>query len=203
MKKLTIIAVMLIVSAAAFGQSKFKFGVTGGMNLSKMDFKVITSDSKIGWNAGFIGELSIANNFYGNLSLLYSNKGYKLEEKDEGDKFITKQQANYIEVPLHIGYKLPVAENISILGEAGPYAGFLVNAKWKEEDIYDGEKHKDSASNKDEFKKIDVGLGIKAGIEFSQRIRLTVGYDWGLANLSKDGFKTHNRNFNVGMVLFF
>ena len=57
MKKLTIIAVMLIVSAAAFGQSKFKFGVTGGMNLSKMDFKVITSDSKIGWNAGFIGEL--------------------------------------------------------------------------------------------------------------------------------------------------
>ena len=70
MKKLTIIAVMLMVSAAAFAQTNFRFGVTGGMNLSSANFSIHFGNlkSRFGYNAGVIGELSFANNFYGNIS---------------------------------------------------------------------------------------------------------------------------------------
>ncbi len=67
MKKLTIITVMLMVSAAAFGQNKFKFGVTAGVDLYENAW------GTTGYNAGFIGELTFNNNVYGNASLLYLN----------------------------------------------------------------------------------------------------------------------------------
>lgn len=200
MKKLTILAVMLMVSAAAFAQTNFRFGVTGGMNLSSANFSIHFGNlkSRFGYNAGVIGELSFANNFYGNISALYSDKGYKFTSSDDDEDYTDKQKIDYIEVPVHVGYKYPVNDVISLLGEAGPYAGFLLSAKQTSTD-----KYEELGNNKDDFKKIDVGLGIKAGIEFSQRVRITVGYDWGLANFVKEGVNGKNKNFNVGMVVFF
>ena len=198
MKKLTILAVMLMVSAAAFAQTNFKFGVTGGMNLSKVHIPNwnVNSDNKVGWSAGIIGELSFANNIYTNMSVLYSSKGYKYGYDDEyGDD---KNTYNYVEAPIHIGYKYPVADKISILGEVGPTFGFLVSAKGVEE----GYKW----SGTEDFNKFNFGLGFKVGAEFINRIRLTIGYDWGLSNNYKDvddWGKERNRNFSVGMVIFF
>ncbi len=30
------------------------------------------------------------------------------------------------------------------------------------------------------MKRFDFGLGLKAGVEFSQKYQISIGYDWGL-----------------------
>ena len=190
MKKLLFLAIALAISVSAFSQTQFKFGVTGGMNLSKETTKFVSLGSKVGWNAGFIGEVTFASNIYGNVSALYSNKGFK---EIEGDG---TANTNYIEIPIHLGYKYNVSDKFSVLGEGGPYAGFLISAKYKE----DGHEYKGT----EDSKKLDVGIGLRAGVEINRRFRLMVGYDWGLANtIDDEEQKTYNRNFSVGMVVFF
>lgn len=198
-------ALALFIAASALAQTDFKIGLTGGMNVSKMQTSLVNMDNKVGWHAGLIGELSFENNFYGNLSVLYSNKGFKYEENDDGDTFTTTQQANYVEIPIHVGYKYPVSNKVKFIAEAGPCASILTSAKVTEEEWcpHAKEGDKESYKNDKEFNSFDIGLGFKTGFEFSDRFRITLGYDWGLSNIAKEGIKTHNRNFTVGMVLFF
>lgn len=193
MKKLTIIAIMLMVSAAAFGQN-FRFGISGGMNLSKEHLRNLNMNygNKVGFSAGLIGELSFTNNLYVNTSVLYSTKGYDSGDSEDKDN----QTSNYLEVPIHLGYNYPITNKISVLGEAGPYFGYLMSAKGYDEGYkWDGTE---------DFNKLDVGIGFKVGAEFIKRFRLTVGYDWGLSNIYKEDWgKVNNRNFTVGVTLFF
>ena len=139
MKKLTIIVVMLIVSAAAFGQSKFKFGVTAGVDLYNEFW------GSTGYNAGFIGEFSFNNNLYTNASILYSNT------------FNSGGYSGYLKLPVHAGYKLPIANKVKIIGEIGPHLGFEL------EDFDD---------------RFNGGFGLKLGVDISNRFRITAGEDW-------------------------
>ena len=89
MKKLLFLTIALVVSVSAFSQTQFKFGITGAMNASNLPISFpkgmvdegldlnLEQDYKIGFNAGFIGELAFTNGLYGNFSILYSNKGTK------------------------------------------------------------------------------------------------------------------------------
>lgn len=187
---------MLMMSAAAFAQTNFRFGITGGMNLSKEHVPNwnMNSGNKVGFSAGIIGELSLANNFYGNTSILFTTKGYDSSDSEYKDN----QTSNYLEVPIHFGYNYPITNKISVLGEVGPYFGYLISAKGYDENYkWDGTE---------DFNKLDVGIGFKLGAEFIKRFRLTVGYDWGLSNIYKDSDdwgKANNRNFTVGVVMFF
>ena len=108
MKKLLIIALALILSASAFGQNKIKYGFTSGLELLGGDYL----GGETGFNAGFIGELSFANNVYGNASLLYVNRDFFSDDNGA------------IVVPVHAGYKYQIADKVHLLGEAGPHLGF-------------------------------------------------------------------------------
>lgn len=191
---------MLMVSAAAFGQTNFKFGVTGGLNVSKEHVPNLNfnHDSRVGFSLGVVGELSFSNNFYGNSSILFSTKGFENKLADGEDD--SKDNLNYLEIPIHFGYKYSITNNISVLGECGPYFGYLLSAKG----IDEGYKW----NGTEDFNKVDFGVGFNVGVEFINRFRVTVGYDWGLSNINKnsDSFdfgKANNRNFGVKMAFFF
>lgn len=139
MKKLTIIAVLLMVSAAAFGQSKFKFGVTAGVDLYENAW------GTTGYNAGFIGELTFNNNVYANATILYLNL------------FDSGGYSGFLKLPIHAGYKYPVANKVSIIGEIGPHLGFELE---------------------DFDNRFNGGFGLKLGVDISKRFRIHVGEDW-------------------------
>ena len=54
----------------------------------------------------------------------------------------------------------------------------------------------------DAMKRFDFGLGLKAGVEFSQKYQISIGYDWGLVENIKDS-GNKNRNLMISLSCFF
>ena len=59
------------------------------------------------------------------------------------------------------------------------------------------------------WNRFDMGLGINAGVEVLKHYRLSVGYDWGLLGIFKDGdyvdadTKTNNLCFHLRLAYMF
>lgn len=81
-----------------------------------------------------------------------------------------------IVLPVHAGYKLQVADKVRVIGELGPHIGY-------------------------DFDYLDTrvfgGIGIKLGLDFSNRFRVHVGEDW---HFISGG---HYRSTVIGLAVFF
>ena len=97
-------------------------------------------------------------------------------------------------------------ENFAIFGNAGPYLAIGLFGKAKAEgDILDEYEFDDNSTNvfgDDAMKRFDFGLGLKAGVEFSQKYQISIGYDWGLVENIKDS-GNKNRNLMISLSCFF
>lgn len=176
-----------IAVASAQSMEKFRFGATFGMNVSTITKSDM--DSKIGFNAGLRGEYNFTEDMYLGVGLGYSHKGVKEDD--------LKASAGYIEIPVHFGYRMGLTDKISTFGEFGPYFGIGVAGKWK----FDGEKLGDFFGE-DEAKRFDMGLGLRAGVEFMQKYQVHIGYDFGLLKIYEDE-KNRNGNFTLGVSYMF
>ena len=188
-KSLLVVALMMcgITVASAQSMEKFRFGATFGMNVSTITKSDM--DSKIGFNAGLRGEYNFTEDMYLGVGLGYSHKGVKEDD--------LKASAGYIEIPVHFGYRMGLTDKISTFGEFGPYFGIGVAGKWK----FDGEKLGDFFGE-DEAKRFDMGLGLRAGVEFMQKYQVHIGYDFGLLKIY-EGEKNRNGNFTLGVSYMF
>ena len=188
-KSLLVVALMMcgITVASAQSMEKFRFGATFGMNVSTITKSDM--DSKIGFNAGLRGEYNFTEDMYLGVGLGYSHKGVKEDD--------LKASAGYIEIPVHFGYRMGLTDKISTFGEFGPYFGIGVAGKWK----FDGEKL-DDFFGEDEAKRFDMGLGLRAGVEFMQKYQVHIGYDFGLLKIYEDE-KNRNGNFTLGVSYMF
>lgn len=188
-KSLLVVALMMcgITVASAQSMEKFRFGATFGMNVSTITKSDM--DSKIGFNAGLRGEYNFTEDMYLGVGLGYSHKGVKEDD--------LKASAGYIEIPVHFGYRMGLTDKISTFGEFGPYFGIGVAGKWK----FDGEKLGDFFGE-DEAKRFDMGLGLRAGVEFMQKYQVHIGYDFGLLKIYEDE-KNRNGNFTLGVSYMF
>ena len=123
----------------------FRFGITGGMNLNsitnernKVDYnlKANISSKKINWETPY-----------------YAHIGDK-------DKLGNMWSANlhYLNIPIHIGYMMPVSKKISLFMNAGPYWGVGLFGKYT---MTSGDKDTTIAENifKDYLKRFDCGIG--------------------------------------------
>lgn len=182
MKKIFFLSTLLTLAfneVNAQQSDDLKFGVIGGLNLSNMT----NLSSKASFHFGLKAEKSISENVYIDGSILYSAKGAKL---DLGDFGSNKINANYIEVPVHIGYKYQLESDLSLLGSIGPYFAYGIGGKMEIEepegwygDNFTTSKY-DTFSDDSGLKRFDVGLGFKAGVEYKNKYQFSVGYDFGL-----------------------
>jgi hypothetical protein len=105
-----------------------------------------------------------------------------------------------------LGEDYAVNENFAIFGNAGPYLAINLFDKAKAEgDILDEYEFDDNSTNvfgDDAMKRFDFGLGLKAGVEFSQKYQISIGYDWGLVENIKDS-GNKNRNLMISLSCFF
>ncbi len=168
--KTCLVAIALLIGVNTYAQDKpVTFGVKGGLNLSNISGDVSESKAKIGFNVGITLDYGFTPDVYLLTGLELTTKGFK----EDGD---ASSNLMYLQLPVHVGYKLSVAENTKIVFHAGPYVAYGIGGKTAAGDI------KVDSFGEDRFNAFDFGLGLGVGAEFG-KIGVGLGYDFGLTNI--------------------
>ena len=206
MKKALLVFALIAISAVSINaQNNLKWGLMAGMNVSKYTFTGF--DNRVGFHAGVKAELGLsqgASGAYMDFAGLLSLKGAKI---DGGSIASITFNPVYLEIPVHIGYKYAVNDDLSLFGSAGPYIGIGLFGKAKiKGDIVESIGSDDSMSEnifgEDGLNRFDFGLGLKAGLEFSHKYQVSLSYDFGLVD-AQDEIGLKNRNLMISFGYMF
>ncbi len=206
--KLLIVVILLTMTTGSYAQ--IRFGVKGGLNLANMLYKdkydTYSKDYKMkaGFHIGMTLEFSISEKFAIEPGLLYSLKGFKMEDSGITNSF----NLNYLEIPINAVYKIDLGSG-KILIFAGPYFAYGISGKMKSSEAMFGANMNEKElklelgndKDKDDLKALDYGLNFGAGFEI---VGVTIGlqYGLGLANLSlytEDETKFKNRVVGISV----
>lgn len=124
-----------------------------------------------------------------------------------------KYALHYFELPIRVGFRYNIIEELGIYGEVGPYFAIGVGGKHKcsigdgaeknlEEDLdtYKAFKNKTDLDHPT-FQRWDSGIGFRIGAEYNQHYNLMIGCDWGLADIFRNNLRTAYYDFAKGMGL--
>lgn len=169
--------IIIVLSISAVRAQHAKMGVKGGLNVSNLYVDNVNDEnSRIGFNAGFYGQVLATEFFALQPELLYTTKG----SENEYDGFINqnvKFNLNYLEVPLLAVFKLGKVAEL----HAGGYGSYLLGANIKYSgDIITGSENLD----RDNFKTYDYGLVGGIGLNFGD-VQVGTRYNYGLVKLAK------------------
>ena len=220
MKKLFTLIMAVAIAMPTFAQFEYSrtkrsrfnhnnveqyYGLRLGYNIACINSSdaLIDTESYGGLALGGIYGLQLANStpLWLEAGLFYSEKGGKNEHYTSlSDNNLTRNQKMttrliYLQAPIVIKYSLDVADDLYLQPFLGGYLGLGIGGKTK---LYSDEKSYDSFDN---FNRFDGGLRIGCGAEY-QMIYAEMGFDFGLANISDNEFKTaRNQNLfiNVGV----
>ena len=185
MKKLMMIAAMMLMSMGAFAQNEvgqFTLKPMVGMtlaNITNIDGKI-----KVGLAAGVEAEYGITETFGVSGGVLYSMEGSK--NKDNSD---FKTNLDYINVPILANAYLFKGFAVKV----GVQPGFLVRAKEK----YSNGGITVDGDIKDVCNKVQLSIPIGLSYEYADFV-LDARYNWGLTNTFKNDNsdkKSHNSVF--------
>ncbi len=231
MKKLLTLALAAIMCAGSakaldyVPEPGFTFQGFFGMNISNFRYTDSSADCltdpKAGFNIGVRGEYMLPSCYgvFVNLGVGYTMKGAKLNGVDvlEVRDVTKKYRPYYIEIPLHVGYRYNVLENLGVYADFGPYFAIGVNGKVKydfDSDAVKDKSYKFFRNNKNELGNIqryDFGLGFRVGAEYANHHSLTFSFDWGLTDMYRDNYRRKQfesfgyelpelKNFNAGIT---
>ncbi len=188
--KTSLVAIALLIGVSASAQdTPITFGVKVGANLSNFSGD-LDMDAKFGFNAGVTLDYAFTPDVYLLTGLEFTTKGAKIKE---GDESLTMNPM-YLQLPVHVGYKLTVADNTRLVFHAGPYVAYGLGGKTtvkiagiKEKGDFFGSEEEGGA------KRFDFGVGLGVGAEFG-KIGVGLGYDFGLLNMARGDGKVRNMN---------
>ena len=171
------------------------YGLRLGLNIASISSDDITEDatSRTGLNVGGVFGLQLANNtpLWLETGLFYSEKGGKSTYMDAEIRY----RMSYLQAPLVVKYSFDVYDNLYVQPYLGGYLALGIAGRTKE---YATRESYDTYNG---FNRFDGGLRIGCGVEY-QMVYAELGYDFGLANVSKSDFtSTHTRALflNVGV----
>ena len=232
MKKIFALALAAIMCASSAKALEYipesGFTVQGlfGMNISNFRhpdaaFDGLT-DPKAGFNLGVRGEYMLPSCYgvFVNLGVNYTMKGAKMDvaaSLPDDYSCTVKYRPCYIEIPLHVGYRFNVLDNLGVFADFGPYFAIGVNGKEKFE--FDGDAVEDystkffrnSKMDMGEIQRYDFGLGFRVGAEYANHHSLNFSFDWGLTDMYRDSYRREFfkengyelgklKNFNAGIT---
>jgi hypothetical protein len=187
----TLVVIALLLALNSNAQDKpLIFGVKAGLNLSNITGDIENNKAIIGFRAGVSVDYAFLQDLYLLTGLNYSKQGTKLGEIG-GEP--VKLNLSYLQLPVHIGYKLEVAEGSRLVFHAGPYAGYAVGGNWKVGSASIGAFSAEAESELGKLKRFDFGLGLGAGVEFG-KFGVDLGWDFGLAKVNDSNGSTKNAN---------
>lgn len=91
---------------------------------------------------------------------------------------------SYIQLPIHLGYKYPISKKATLVVRGGGYLAYATGGFLKDDNIHLNVFGKLAKENDIEINRLDGGVGGALGAEFG-KIKVTLGYDWGLTDLDK------------------
>ena len=160
-----IIALVAAFMLAIPAQAQFKFGVKGGLNVSKasLDKGVLSADNRTGFFVGPMAEFTLPVIGLGvDAALLYDNKSVKVGAEGES----ASSTLHYIDIPINVKYTIGLGSLASVYGATGPQFSYNIGGK----SILDGSY----ALNDSDFS-WNIGAGVKL------LGHLQVGYNYNIA----------------------
>lgn len=203
-QKVIICALMAVVAVGASAQG-IRYGVEGGLNVSS---PMNADGTKCGFSVGVNAQLPLNGAWYLEGALKLSSKPFSIKEnyydggywEGPGDPFELTAKADmtpyYLNIPIHAGYKMALGDNLDLSLSAGPYFGIGLWGKGTTKvtvkgnvpagvDIEPGEYKVDNVFKDSDMRRFEIGVGVKAGLEFMDHYRLSVGYDIQLNSMMK------------------
>ena len=177
------VAAVALSFTAQAGDSYYE--VFGGLNFSTVDYNGV--DFRTGVHVGLRGALeipSVTQGFYVNAATALSYRGFKADT--------VSYNPCYLDIPVHAGYKYENDDRITLFAEAGPYVGIGLFGKSEGRNIFSDEVG---------YKRIDLGLGLRTGIEIDKKYVISVGGDFGFLNvIDINGKGAKPRNLTISFA---
>lgn len=146
----------------------------------------------------------------GKMSLLADLGNEQIQARDATAKY----NLHYLEIPIRVGFRYNVTEELGFYGEVGPYFAigvggrhkFRINEdgpevrKMEDENTYKAFKNISFDSNfpdKQTFQRWDAGIGFRIGAEYEGHYNLMFGCDWGLADMYRDSFRDAYKTYTA------
>lgn len=174
--------VICLIFVFSDNQAQIKFGPKVGVNLSTMTFSTsgINMDPKtlVGFNVGVILESAITENISFQSGVIYSSKGSKYKITGSGTSVEMTVAPTFIEVPYNILYGFGTSPTKFVLF-GGPYLGYGIGGNAE----VSGETQKIVFGKDGDFKSLDFGLNLGAGVKYNG-LFISAQYGLGLLNLS-------------------
>lgn len=200
MKKILFV-VALLASTMTVQALGLKFGIKGGLNLTKMTFSkdVYSSDNQAGFYLGPTLKLSLPLGFCVDAAALYDQRSAKVESDNltgvqgTGDEKI-KQKS--IQIPINARYNIGLGSEAGIYLAVGPQFGFPV-----------GDKVYNTKVGEYTLKSSNLSFNFGAGVYLLDH--LEVGFSYNLAAGKSGEFKnggdidTHNNAWQIGAAIYF
>lgn len=186
MKKIIMSLVLLVSMACATPASAFGFdwGVTGGLNMTKLKLKGdymqnFNTNNRAGWYAGLKGNLSLALGFGLDASLVYSQQKYSLDGEN-----ITSKTMRSVAIPINVRYNIGLGSVASVFLATGPQFDFNVGSRsWNiASEDYTGTAGMFKQEN------MTTSWNIGAGVKVLDRVEVGVGYNFALGKVAKSVF---------------
>ena len=186
MKKI-LMTVAFAALAIAGANAQTKFGVRAGLNLADVALKSgdVKQESKIrpAFYVGGLAEFAFNDVVLMDAGLTYSNQGYKTKI---GDGKVIDHTLN-----LPIWFKYDFA---GFRPKAGIYAGYILSQQLK------GNGNSRTVDS-DSYNHFDYGIGLGAEYNLPNNgLFFEASYNWGLANLKKNGDAKNYENNRVIQV---
>ena len=216
MKKIAILfaaAALFLAAAPANAQLQVGAGyLNSTLNTTIRDNKANSNSNGVyaglSYNIPIVAGLGIAPGVY--YSLLFGKDVDVAERGILGEaKFESKSQEHAINVPVYLNYGFQLVDDFKFFLFAGPTVQYGLSSKTTYTGDYTGaiqvgtENTVDNYGTDSTYKRLNVfvggGLGMNAG-----PIQVTVGYDYGLMNLSTaETVKMNRSNLKIGGAFLF
>ena len=186
MKKVFLAMAMMLVSVAGFSQLRLDARLGMSMtNYTKSD----GLDMKVGYLAGIGLDYAFNDMWSFQSGVMFTGKGAKVSTTADDIDVTVKIKPNYMDIPLMAALKLPVADDVKFVINAGPYMGIGLGGKYtaKGSDgsmaLTESKKmFSDDSSNIIAFskaKRFDLGLQYGVGAELGDHYLLNLNGQYG------------------------
>ncbi|MEE1233759.1 MAG: porin family protein [Phocaeicola sp.] len=192
---LMVMALLLITIPA---NAQLKFGVKGGLNISKVSVSkdILKSDNQTGFFIGPMAEFTVPVVGLGfDVAALYNQSGVAVSDVD-GEANSTLKT---VEIPINVKWTFGLGSTAGIYVAAGPQFGFNVGNRIIQ-DLY-------------EFKKNNTTFNVGAGVKLIRHLQIGVNYNFGLSRVASiigndefkefAGEKIRNNTWQISLAYLF
>jgi hypothetical protein len=183
-RNLSLLMSAVAISVISFSDAQAQYaraGIKGGLNLSNLYVDQAEDDNaRIGWHAGFYGQLFASEAFAIQPEVNFSTKGTGVTRIDATSaRYESKFNLSYIDIPVLAVFKLGEVAEI----HAGAYWAYLLGAE-----IRNNNRNPDNqftTIDRDNFDDWDYGLVGGIGFNLGEGAQLGLRYNYGLNEIAE------------------